>query len=250
MAKLTLTNSKLYYGQYDLSTDMSEATIDIGTQAEDGTAWGDLTHIFYPGLDTAKLGAAGYFDSDVNSLLADPVLQAAVGVASQPVTVIPISGAEGEAAYMMQALVADYSPLAGVNVGTMAKFKLGVEAASRMPRATVLRNTKFTGTPDTVTGNGTIFQIGAVPAGQFLWAALHVFTVTGTTPSLTVAIQSATTGGFGSPTTRLTFTAQNAPAGVWAVPIAGPITDQFWRATFTISGTTPAFTYAVLMGIA
>lgn len=249
MGKFTLTNAKLYLGQFDLSTDFSEATVDLGTEAIDGTAFGDLTKIMYPGLDTAKLGAAGYFDPDAQGFLSDPVLQAAVGVAGTPITVIPQSGAEGETCYSMQSLVAEYDPFASVNVGQMAKFKLGVEASSRMIRGLILRNTKFTGTPDTVTGNGTIFNPGAVAAGQSLWAALHIFTVTGTTPNLTVAIQSAATGGFASPTTRFTFAVQNAPASLWAAPVAGPITDAFWRCTFTISGTTPAFTYAVVMGI-
>jgi hypothetical protein len=250
VGKFTLTNSKIYYGQYDLPGDFSECAVDVGTAAVEGAAFGDLVKTMYPGVDTAKLGAAGFFDPDALGVQADPVLQAAVGVAGPVITVSPVSGAEGETCYSMQALVSEYDPLAGVSVGGMAKFKLSAEAASRMIRGTLLRNTKFTGTPDSVTGTGSIFQLGAIAAGQSLWAALHIFAITGSaSPTLTAKIQSATTGGFGSPTDRLTFAAQTAIGSVWATPVAGPITDQFWRCSFTISGTTPAFTWAILMGI-
>ena len=34
-----------------------------------------------------------------------------------------------------------------------------------------------------------------------------------------------------------------------ANPVAGPITDQYWRVSWTISGSTPSFTFVVSLGI-
>ena len=46
-----------------------------------------------------------------------------------------------------------------------------------------------------------------------------------------------------------TLTAATA-AGSELVSLAGPLTDTFYRVDWTISGTTPSFSFAVVVGIA
>jgi hypothetical protein len=101
----------------------------------------------------------------------------------------------------------------------------------------------------TVTVNGAVQAITGPTAGKSLYAALFVTAVSGTTPSLTAVVQSATLVGFGSPTTRGTFTAMTATGAQWLTPVAGPITDGFYRVNFTISGTTPSFTACAVIGV-
>ena len=48
----------------------------------------------------------------------------------------------------------------------------------------------------TSSSTGTGQQLGAVVAGKSMYAALHVLTATGTTPSLTVKVQSDDNGSF------------------------------------------------------
>lgn len=105
------------------------------------------------------------------------------------------------------------------------------------------------GTPRTANGSGVAYQLGAVGAGQWLYANLHVLSATGTSPSLTVTVQSATDAVFTSPTTRATFTAATGPGGQ-SVRVSGPITDQWWRVGYTVSGTTPSFLFLASLGIA
>ena len=105
------------------------------------------------------------------------------------------------------------------------------------------------GTARTATGNGTAVQVGAVASGRQMYAALHVLSVSGTaTPTLTVKVQSDTVG-FGSATDQITFTAATAVGGQIS-RVAGPITDDYWRASWTISGTNPSFLFVVVVGTA
>jgi hypothetical protein len=104
-------------------------------------------------------------------------------------------------------------------------------------------------TARTATGTGTSVQLGAVSSTQRLYVALHVFSVSGTTPSLTVAIQSDNATGFPSASTVTTLTAATA-IGSQITRVAGPITDDWFRVSYTISGTDPSFLFAVTAGIA
>jgi hypothetical protein len=95
----------------------------------------------------------------------------------------------------------------------------------------------------TTTSSTTGQQLLPSGTGALLTAALHVFAVSGTTPSATVTVQSSATQG-GSYTTRGTFAAQTTVGKQYiVVPIS--TTDQWYRATFTLSGSSPSFTAAV-----
>ena len=79
--------------------------------------------------------------------------------------------------------------------------------------------------------------------------ALHVLSVAGTsTPTLTVIVQSDDNAGFTTPTTRISFTAATAVGAQWG-SVAGALTDDYWRISYTISGTNPVFAFAVSAGV-
>ena len=96
---------------------------------------------------------------------------------------------------------------------------------------------------------GTGRQLGAVVAGKSMYVALHVLSVAGTsTPTLTVIVQSDDNAGFTTPTTRISFTAATAVGAQWG-SVAGALTDDYWRISYTISGTNPVFAFAVSAGV-
>ena len=73
-------------------------------------------------------------------------------------------------------------------------------------------------------------------------AKLDVTARSGTTPSLTVVIEESPNGSTGW-ATRASFTAQTATGTqIIALP---RLNHAFLRATWTISGTTPSFTFSV-----
>jgi len=105
------------------------------------------------------------------------------------------------------------------------------------------------GVPRTATGSGTAVQLGALAAGQYLYANLHVLSISGTAaPTITVTVQSDDNSGFTTPTTRGSFAAKTAIGGE-AIRIAGPFTDTYWRVGWTISGTNPSFLFLASFGI-
>lgn len=105
-------------------------------------------------------------------------------------------------------------------------------------------------TARTATGNGSAVTAAGPTAAQRVYAALQITSASGTTPSLTVKVQSAPASNFASPTDRITFTAANASGWQFSSTSLGAITDGFWRATWTISGTSPSFSFVVLFAIA
>jgi hypothetical protein len=100
------------------------------------------------------------------------------------------------------------------------------------------------GTARTSTGTGTAFLLGAVSATQQLYATLHVLSLSGTTPTITVKVQSDNNSN---------FTERDRPADVHrsdrrsgqVLRVAGAITDDWFRVSYTISGTNPVILFAV-----
>lgn len=240
MANQILRDCKLWVAQYDLSGKMNALALEYGVETRDDTVFGDDTKSSAAGIKTVSFAHEGYFDTGTGG--ADEVLYGKVGVADVPMSISPQSGAEGELAYFFKSLQGKYAT--GAKVGDLLNFQVSGGANSDLVRGKVMLN----GTK-TATGTSTPIQLGAVSAAQRLFAALHLLVVSGTTPSLTVKVQSAPTEGFAAPTDRITFAAQNAAIGVWATPLAGPVTDTWWRISYTISGGTPSFQFIVPVGI-
>jgi hypothetical protein len=66
---------------------------------------------------------------------------------------------------------------------------------------------------------------------------------------MTLRVESDDNAGFTSATTRLTLTAMTARGGQWA-SLVGPVaTDTYWRAAWTVSGTSPSLVTRVCIGI-
>lgn len=105
------------------------------------------------------------------------------------------------------------------------------------------------GVPRTANGDGTAIQLGAVAAGQHLYANLHVLSISGTAaPTITATIESDDNSGFTTPTVRGSFAARTTVGGE-AIRVAGPFTDDYWRVSWDITGTNPSFLFLVSMGI-
>ncbi len=195
------------------------------------------------GLFDMQAALEGFWDA-TDLTKPDDTLFANLGAAGTALTVVPTAGTVGSLAYLAKVLQVDYKP-AG-QVGQLLGWTASVKGNTAVARGQILHPQ---GTARTATGNGTAVQVGAVLVTQRMYANLHVLSVAGTTPSITVALQSNVDNTFGSPTTRLTFAADTALDGQ-SLNVLGPITDTWWRATWTISGTTPSFLFAVSAGVA
>ena len=239
MGKEVLRDQKLWFGGRDLTGVMNSLGLDYGADAVEDTTFGQQTHTFQGGLKSVAASHQGFFDAAAYE--AD--LFDNVGVDGVPMSYSGPDAAEGAVAFTFQSMESQYAP--GGSVGEMMGFSLAAAAAGDLIRGTLGANRSAASS----SGNSAAFQLGAVGAAQKLYGVLHVTEVAGTLPTLDVTIESDDASGFASPTTRITFAQKTARGYEWATPIDGAIADDWWRVAWTIGGTTPAFTFACILGI-
>ena len=250
MAKDILRNVRLFAGGCDLTGAGNKLELGGEFEEKDATTWGSydaasgkIAKEVMAGLFSAKISASGFWDAGDPSLVDDAMWAARGG--SNGWSAWPAGAAEGSLAWLLTALHTSYQLLGAV--GDIAPWQAGMAGNGFLARGQVASSP---GTARTATGTGTILNLGAaVASGRRLHAALHVLSVAGTsTPTITAKVQSAATVGFAGPTDRITFSAATAVGGQYQT-LAGPITDQYYRLSWTISGTTPSFLVAASIGI-
>lgn len=245
-----LNNAVVLVGGYDITNFTGQLDVGGSVNMLDAPHFGSKGHnIKIPGLKTYTAQFNGNADYGSATAVSRAFPLATVGD-QHAVTVLPnVSGnpTAGDPAIFTRALRASMKSPGGA-VGDVASFDLALESDTAMVDGIALQPV----TARSSSSTGTICAFTGPTASQYLFAALHVGAVTGTTPTLDVKIQSAALVGFGSPSDRITF-AQAGTSGAytsqWATPVAGAITDGFWRISFTLGGSTPNFTFAVVLGL-
>lgn len=243
-----LTNVRIFYSGVDLTGVSNKVEMSVSSDKVDSTPFGtDGWKTFLGGLFSTTVGIDGYWDTTDGGQ--DEVTMSQIG---QNLPLSVFSGQSqtyaqtttpGSVGYFTQAGTFSYKP--GGKIGQIASFSATSEGAWPLVRG---RSLHHAGTPRTATGTGTPVQLGAVPTGRHLYAALHVLSVSGTSPSITVRVESDIDDTFASPVTQATFGAKTAPGGE-ILRTAGPIADTWYRAAWTISGTSPSFLFVVVSGI-
>ncbi len=204
---------------------------------QDATDFGDVARRWVPGVVTSELGLDGWFDGTSSGI--DEQFGLDLGAASgTALTVCPDGdSAVGKRAYLGLARLVEYtvSGSAGEPVGITARwrsedrFSTGVVLAERAAR--------------TASGNGPSVDDGSSTTDGAV-AALHVLSASGTSPSLTVRVQHSADGVVWAD--LITFDQVTAAASQ-VKAVAGPV-SRYLRAVWTITGTSPSFTFAVSAG--
>lgn len=248
MAKQVLLNVRTFAGGADLTGQSNK--VEIGAEVEDKDAtpyrpvgqggWKEILG----GLASVSITGSGQWEAGDPGLVDDATWAAIQRRAPVPWTICPLSAAEGELAYATTALTTSYKQ--GEAVGEVAPWEANASGNGLATRGTVMHSP---GTARTATGDGTGAELGALAAGQRMLAVLHVLSASGTTPELTVSVESDADNTFSAPTVRGTFDMADSPGGQ-ALTVAGPVTDTWWRLSWVISGTTPSFLFVASLGIA
>jgi len=233
----------VYVGGLDVSGNAKAFAAPNVTAAElDTTSFNDEWTTTIGGLKSVEWSGdlmQDHATDKVDQLVGLSTLGTAV-----PISLLPAGKTGGEVAYAFNATQFAYTPLEST-AGELAMAKVSGNGTGTAVRGTLMN---APGTAVTATGTGTSRQVGAVTSAQTMYAALHVIEVSGTSPTLDVVVQSDTTG-FPSPTSRFVFTQATGVTSEW-LPLAGAITDDYWRLSFTVGGTTPSFKFLVVLGIA
>lgn len=247
--KFTLQNVRLFTQGADLTTRNNKIELDPQVEEKDSTAFvptGDVWKEVLGGIRSVSLNAGGQWEADDVALGAiDDTAWAGLG-AVRPVTVCPATAAVGALAWMTGCLETNYQ--IGGSPGDVAPWSLQGSSNWPLVRGQVAHDP---GTPRIAAGSGTALQLGPVPAGKSLYASLHVLSLAGTsTPSITVTVQSDDTAGFASPSTVLTFDPATGKGGQILRTAPGAIADSYFRASWSVSGSSPSFLFVVALGIA
>lgn len=244
MGKQVLLDCRLFAVGADLSGASNKIEITSEVEDKDATnyrsgGWKEVLG----GLASSEITGEGQWEAGDPSLVDDASWSALGGIG--PYTVCPNDSTVAALAYLTKGMRADFT--FGDAVGEVAPWSGTVKSSWPVARGQIGHPP---GTARTASGTGAALELGAITAGQRLYAALHVLSVAGTdTPTITGRIESDADAGFASPTTRLTFTAATAVGGEILRTDGTAIADTHYRVAWTISGTTPSFLFAVSLGI-
>lgn len=241
-------NPKIFVGPYEFSPDLREATLSYGHEVLDATRFGHATKVNMAGLRQITMNCNGFVNLTDN----EQEEQNAANVALEneiAVTLMPTNTpAIGDRCYFFQAMQGIYTP--GGAVGQLLPYSFDLHSGKSghpLIKGYVLEPGT---TAKTATGGNTgTSKPGTVAAGSYVYGILHVTEVSAG-DDITVVIQSDDDVGFGTPTARISFALANAMIGTYAVRVAGPITDHYWRSYHTINGADVSIKYACAVGIA
>ena len=247
MSKTVLTNVRLFVGPTDLTGVSNRVEITDTLEDKETTNFGSGgAKEYIAGLESVALSAEGQWQAGSTTTVDVDDEMWGDRRTVQAWSVAPVGTTEGNVAYLTQALRLD-SKLFGA-VGDVAPWTMS--AAGSWPLARGM-SAVSPGTAISSSGNGTAVELGAVSSTQRLYAAMHVLSVSGTSsPSIAVTIQSSDDDSFGSPTTQLTLTTASATGSQITRTDVGAITDTWYRAHYTVSGSTPSFLVFIALGIA
>ena len=236
-----LSDVNILLAGYDRSGDHNAISIARDRDELDDTTFGSVgDRDFVVGIHTAQVEGKGRHTAGVGSI--DEQIETVWPLAAQVITISSQGGADGDNADILAEIHSGSYEFGGA-IGEILPFNLSAKVTGPAPRGTIMHNASRA-----TSGNGTARQLGAVLSGQTIAASLHVLSVSGTSPTLDVTIESDAVSGMTSPLTQLTFTQATAIEGQFLTKV-GAITDDWWRVAYTVGGTSPSFTFLVAIGI-
>jgi hypothetical protein len=244
VAKSVLLNVRCFAVGLDLTSVSNKIELSASVEEKPTTNYGsDGWTEVVGGLASAEISGEGQWEAGDDTMVDDATWAQLGGVGPWSISANN-SAAVGGLAYLTRAMRADYT--LGAEVGEVAPWTSTAKSAWPLVRGQFAHPP---GTARTATGTGTGLELGPVATRRRLYAALHVLSVAGDTPSLTARVESSPDGTFAAPTTRLTFDAASEAGGQILRTDGTAITDTWWRLAWTITGTTPSFLFAAALGI-
>lgn len=247
MALISLQNAKILTGPADLSGFANSVELTASSEEKDVTTFATAGfRSVIGGMKEVEIQTEGFWDAG-NGVVADPTkpddrFWAEFNTTGNVMTVAP-TGTVGEVSYFTRVFRPDYT--FGAEVGEVLPF-----SSSAMGDGTALvRGLIADNQARTTTGTTAVRTLVAPTATTRVYAAIHVVAVSGTTPSLTVALQGDDAIGFPSSATVATSSAITTVGSVWLQGPLGVTLDSFYRLSYTISGTTPSFTVFASIGV-
>lgn len=223
MSVRTLIDVTILLRGRDLSGDHNQIQLDAERSLEVATVFKNESRRRRPGLFDVSMAGQGFWQAGDEGI--DPLLFSALSTGREILTLLPDGSTAGRVGYFTQVLAAQYQP--GGTVGEMLPFDISAEGDERLIRGKILGNVSLEESGSNLVGH----ELGAVAEGSGLYAALQVLHAADD-PQAEIEIESSDDDTFASPTTRIAFAPANA-VGAQFVRVPGPITDTWFRVTWT-----------------
>lgn len=234
-----LLDAGLYVAGHDFTADSNQGLLNLEAAVLDKTTFGSGGWMENAtGLKTLAFNYSGFWQAAASDSVDD---EAFGDLAIERAHTWMINEVETEPAWLFNAAKTSYQ--LGGEVGPLAPFTLASTATDKFG-AIRGQLAKAKGAANAVGALGSVVNLGAVAADQFLYATFHVFSA-GTT--ITVQVQSDDNAGMTTPTTRGTIGPLTTRGGTFMARVAGPLAETHYR--FNISAVTGAFVAAGAIGI-
>ncbi|MAH50254.1 hypothetical protein CMI37_30820 [Candidatus Pacearchaeota archaeon] len=237
MARTHAKGTDILIDEFSFTGISNSVGIDIANGNAEVTAFADTAATYAEGKPATNITV-----NAVYQVAEDAALFAVLGEATDNyLSISPAAMADGGIVWITKAhLTGDTIPTPFDSAVTLNATWAGTDPIG--DGVILERDTNIT---STVTGAAV--QQGAVSSTQKIMCFLHVLSAAGGT--LDVTIQSDNGAGFGSPTTRLTFSQVTTTAGAWVATANGAITDDYWRCVAAAGGGSPVYNIAVTFAI-
>lgn len=244
-AEVIYTCAHILIDAYDISAQMTDVTVNYGSESLDATTMGGTARKHKGGLKTSQISGAGYVN--LGSSLSDAILFANVGTDDVLATVFldGIPTASTVDGFAMGSVLVNYTH--GGSVGTLLPFDISMDARDELVQPAVTDNALST-VWSTGTTNGSAVNVTHCSTAERLYAGFHVTALSTSIVGngVSAVIQAASSSGFTTSNNRISFSAQTCKKGTFATPIAsGSLsTDQPWfRSVVTVAtGTSTGYT--------
>ena len=231
------SEGRVYANGFDLSAFLKSVSSSHEIEAHESTTFGATAKTYMPGLEDATLSAEGLFSGAAGAT--DAVLFAALRGRSPVVwNWLPSGDVDGGFGYGLLALETSYE----IETPVDDLVSVSAEAQSNVGRERVQIIHPLTARA--ATGEGTSRDNAALTSAGGV-GYLQVTTVTGGSPSITVKIQHSVDAA--AWVDLITFNAVTASNNAQRIIVANTV-NRHIRAIWTITGTSPSFTFFTAFG--
>jgi hypothetical protein len=247
MAVEKFTDARIFFAGHNLTGQSNSVTLNRSAEILDAPVFGNTTRINAPGLFDYSADVAGFWDTSSDAVI-EPLFDELGQITNSLPLILYPKNTENEVAYTFMATqeslelmgtLGDLQPYSGT-------FRVAREEAAQNYHEPVQGYVGATFVLRSSAGNGTGVQAGALTSAQEMVFA-SMITAADTLTTMDFILESDDDSGFATATTRAThtFTAANSAD---MTTVAGPITDDWWRVRWTLTGT--SFSGVAVFGIA
>ena len=242
--EVVVSCSHLLVGAYDFSPQCTEVIVNRSSESVDISAMGSATRKHKGGVKDVQVTGKGLVNLADSGL--DGVIFNGIAADNSLVTAFPngipwvacsTSGGYGVNAVSIKHML-------GGSYGSALPFDFDAMSQSDAVHAVVLHNSLTTAwgtcawTSDDNIGTAIPLSTSGMSTSEKLYAGFHIITLSTSNPSVGISavIAAASSSGFATSDTRITFSAKTCKSGTWATPIASSAlsTDQpYLRAVVT-----------------